>query len=293
MNVLRILEQLGFDISLDLTIFQFHNAEDGSPYEVWKVQNAKTTCVLKKAKGHELEIYATFFNEEISGAPRFLGSTTFGGDDYFLMEYVEGEDLRLCNRDKLTAALDALIDVQSHYWENHEFDRVAVSYEAGLAKCKGRRDYLRDAELEQAYDAFLELYELLPRTLCHDDLLPFNVLVSEGKATLIDWEYAGVLPYPTSLARLIAHGEERNGAFFYMTEDDKLFAVSYYFEHLVKKKGISYADYRKALDNFLLYEYCEWVMLGNKYADADMERYRDYFDKAKTHVRRMKLAGTE
>lgn len=42
--------------------------------------------------------------------------------------------------------------------------------------------------------------------LCHDDLLPFNVLVSEDRAVLIDWEFAGILPSPASFARLIAHG---------------------------------------------------------------------------------------
>ena len=75
----------------------------------------------------------------------------------------------------------------------------------------------------------------------------------------IDWEYAGILPYPTSLARLIAHGEEDESAFFFMTQKDKDYAIDYYYEHLLKEKGIGYNAYRKTLDYFLLYEYCEWI----------------------------------
>ena len=125
--------------------------------------------------------------------------------------------------------------------------------------------------------------------MCHDDLLPFNVLVNGNKATIIDWEYAGILPYPTSLVRLIAHGREEEDAFFYMTEADKSFAIDYYYEHLVKSKGISYEDYRRSVDYFLLYEYCEWIMLGNKYADEDIPRAREYLAKAKDHIRSRSL----
>ena len=111
--------------------------------------------------------------------------------------------------------------------------------------------------------------------------------VSERTATLIDWETAGILPYPTSLTRLIAHGEENESAFFHMTEDDKAFAADYYCEHLLRDKGISYQSYRRSMDLFLLYEYCEWIMLGNKYTDGDMVRYHQYLQKAKKHIRTM------
>ena len=68
-------------------------------------------------------------------------------------------------------------------------------------------------EPERAYEQYLQIYSDVPRTLCHDDLLPFNVLCAKERAVIIDWEYAGILPYPTSLARLIAHCEEDESAF--------------------------------------------------------------------------------
>lgn len=281
----KILAQMGMD-GAEVSVFQ--REEDGSDYEVWKVSAGGRDCVLKKAKGHELAVYSAFFSSDTQGAPRFLKSANVDAEDYFLMEYARGEDLCQCTREKLTKALDALITLQNRYWGDEEHQNVGFSFSESLKGRENRGKFLKDAELEQAYAAYLTLYKTLPRTLCHDDLLPFNVLVSDEGAALIDWEYAGILPYPTSLARLIAHGSEDENAFFSMKEEDKAFAVDYYYEHLLRGKGIDYREYRSALDYFLFYEYCEWIMLGNKYDDADMERYRQYYAKAKAHLQAMK-----
>lgn len=115
----------------------------------------------------------------------------------------------------------------------------------------------------------------------HDDLLPFNIIASDQKAFLIDWESGGVLPYPTSFARLIAHTEENIDALFYMTQADKDFAVNYYYDNLLKEKGISYTDWLNTLEYFLFYEYCEWVFVGNKYNATDGEYYKKYLPIAK------------
>lgn len=73
-----------------------------------------------------------------------------------------------------------------------------------------------------------------------DDLLPFNVLVAPEGARLIDWEFGGILPYPTSLARLLAHGSEDDTQLFVMQESDRQFAIDYYYTHLISQHGISY-----------------------------------------------------
>lgn len=265
----------------------FLSEEDGGAYDVWKVDTGRETLVLKKAKGEELAVYSAFFPGNTPEVPRVLKSCSAEGGDWFLMEFVPGENLCRCTRENLTAALDALIALQIRWWENGELADVGRSYEKSLAGRKTRGQYLCDPELERAYGDYLALYAALPQTLCHDDLLPFNVLVSEERAVILDWEYGGILPYPTSLARLIAHGSGEEGALFFMTEEDRAFAVDYYYRRLVKGKGISYEEYRRAVDLFLLYEYCEWIMLGNRYDDADMERYDRYLELAKTHIAKM------
>lgn len=275
-----VLKRMGIEDVREVT--PFPREEDDTLYEVWKVTTPEGEYVLKKAKQHELAVYQAFFREDLPGVPRFLGSAEAEGESWFLMEYVSGTDLRRCDRGGLSTALDALISLQERFWESPQTD--GYSFEESLQSRKNRGRFLNDPLLEQAYSGFLELYESLPRTLCHDDLLPFNVLVDGNKATIIDWEYAGILPYPTSLVRLIAHGREEEDAFFYMTEADKSFAIDYYYEHLVKSKGISYEDYRRTVDYFLLYEYCEWIMLGNKYPDEEIPRAREYLAIAKAHI---------
>lgn len=266
----------------------FQNQEDGEDYQVWKVTTNDRTLVLKKAKEQEMAVYRDFFTGEVPGVPKFYAAAQAEDADYFLMEYVSGQDLCKCDRAGLKKALDALIGLQDRFWEDPAYSNGGYTFAESLAGREKRGQYLNDTELERAYGTFLELYRSVPRTLCHDDLLPFNVLVSEDGATLIDWEYGGMLPYPTSLARLIAHGVEEEQAFFYMKDEDRAFAIDYYYEHLVCKKGISYTNYRRTLDYFLLYEYCEWIMVGNRHGSTDTERYVYFVKKAKDHVRYMK-----
>ena len=61
-----------------------------------------------------------------------------------------------------------------------------------------------------------------------------------------------------------------------MAAEDRDFAIEYYYEHLVSKHGISYERYRHDLDYFLFFEYCEWIMLGNRYDGRSDERFSYY-----------------
>ena len=284
-RVLEVLRQM--DVRNVVSAAPVRHEEDDSCYDVWMVNAGENSYVLKKAKGCEYSVYTGLLKHAESGVPRLLKAFRFGEEDYLLLEYVQGVDLCKCDRRKLTLVLDALIALQERFWGKTEFDSVAVSFKENLTHRKNRGEYLNDRELESAYASFLALYSMLPRTLCHDDLLPFNVIITEHGAKLIDWETAGILPYPVPLARLIAHGEDSADAFFFMTDADKRFAIDYYYTGLIQGKGIAYGEYRRALDACLLYEYCEWIMLGVKYPNGDMTRYRKYREKAKQHIKNM------
>lgn len=286
MNVNEILLQMGF--CEDVKVTTFKHEEDDADYDVWKIECENAAYVLKKVSENELSVYNTFLASAEYGIPRFCKSINYSGGSFMLIEYIGGHDLRKCTRQSLTAVLDALIYLQNLYWERRELGNICYGFEASLPSRQRRGECLNDRELEQAYGKYLELYSSVPRTLCHDDLLPFNVICAKDRAVIIDWECAGILPYPTSLARLIAHGEEDENAFFYMTQADKNYAVEYYFEHLLKQKGINYNDYRRALNCFLFYEYCEWIMLGIQYNNTDSERFKKYYAKAKEHIKELK-----
>ena len=274
-----------FEKSDNISFSPFVSAEDGAEYDVWRVSSDEKTYVLKKAKESELSVYISYL-KNASGVPRIIESVDFEDENYFIMEYVQGEPALRFDRLAITKALDALIAIQKAFWQTSEIEGAGVSFEESLAHRISRGKYLNDHDLEEAYDEFIDAYKALPRTLCHDDLLPFNIMLSEDSATVIDWEVAGILPYPVPLARLLAHAEESEDAFFYIKNEDKEFATRYYYDNLLKEKGIEEYDFRYSLALFVFYEYCEWIMLGNKYPDADMERYDKYMKKAKELLKR-------
>ncbi len=276
-------------LSESAVITQLRHEEDDTPYQVWRIETDQASYILKEAKASEAETYQSILAAcGGSSIPVLHQAITLEEKTYLLLEYIQGEDLRHCNRAKLTLALDALISLQRNTWNSETFANKGYSFEQALWSCQNRSRYLKDSLLEEVYATFLKVYQSVPRTLCHDDLLPFNVIASDQRAVLIDWEYGGILPYPASFARLIAHGEDTKDAFFYMTQEDRAFAIDYYYEHLLREKGISYSDWRRTLEYFLLYEYCEWVFVGNKYGSTDGEYYKKYLPMARRQAEQIK-----
>ena len=287
MGVIEIINRIdAVSISSDAVITQMKHEEDDGLYQVWRIDDGGNTYILKEAKGNEKEIYDLLISGLKIGAPTLYQSVTHNGKEYLLLEYVDGEDLCKCNRQSLTMVLDVLIEMQKRTWTD-AFDSSGYYYEESLKQREGRKDHLNDSVLEMAYAHFLKVYKKTPRALCHDDLLPFNVICSDKGATLIDWEYGGILPYPTPLARLIAHAEQKDDALFFMTDSDKEFAIEYYYEKLVRDKGITHSEWLNTLDAFLLYEYCEWVFVGNKYDAKNGEYYLKYLPIASDQARKM------
>ena len=142
-------------------------------------------------------------------------------------------------------------------------------------------------DLQYVYQMYLDEFDRIPVTLTHDDLLPFNVLCDGNKAVLLDWNEAGILPYPTALARLIAYGEENESSLFQMKEEDKQFALQYYYDHLISKKGIPYDEYMRTMKLFLFKEYSEWIYCAHLADDFEMEYYKMYEPKARKLAREL------
>lgn len=289
MELREIMEQItAVPLGDSVQVTQLTHEEDGEPYQVWQIDNGDARYILKEAKEKEAEIYQSIL-ADLPGdsVPRIYQTIGEENKVCLLMEYIQGEDLRSCNRRKLNLALNALIALQRKTWEDQTLAGVGYNYERSCKNLENRARYLNNPLLETVFQQFLQVYASVPRTLCHDDLLPFNVIASDNRAVLIDWECGGLLPYPASFARLIAHGEEKENAFFYMTREDKNFAVDYYYENLLKEKGITYAQWRENLAYFLFSEYCEWVFVGNKYGVTDGENFQKYLPLAKEQAGRI------
>ena len=274
MDLSNIIDRIdAVSIPPQAAITQLQHEEDDGSYRVWRIDTENRSYILKEAKGQEGELYRSILTTIPESVPTLYQIITTDNKTYLLMEYIEGEDLCKCDRKKLTLALDALISMQRKTWG---LQQPTEQSEKSFLQRQTRGKYLNDHLLEKAYENFLTVYQTVPQALCHDDLLPFNVIVTAQKAVLIDWEVGGILPYPTSFARLIAHTQDDPSALFCMTQEDKNFAIEYYYDNLLKEKGISYDEWRRTLECFLFYEYCEWVFVGNKYNATDGEYYQKY-----------------
>jgi len=279
------IEKLMGLFNLRGTYERIKHFDDDDYYDVWRVQVDDKKYIIKKTKEFEADIYNTIFKEGEKFVPEYFGKAYLDGNvlfenEYIMIENIEGENLNYCTREKLIKFLDALIFLQDKYWQNETFNNICYNVKNSLLDRIERGKFIKDEKIERYYEKYLNLYKNAPRTLCNDDMLPFNALVNEENSVIIDWEESGILPYLNSFARFISHTEEKADALFYMKEADKAFAVEYYYEHLLKKKGIEYQEYREQLNLFTIYEYCEWIMLYNKYENASREMYEKYKAKA-------------
>ena len=261
-TVLHIASRM-LDFSDPVDVSQIPYEECDGFYSVWKITDARGSYLLKRtASETELAIYRKLRNR-IDTLPTFYGATEYRGKPYLLLEFVEGHNLMHTTRNDLGRVLDAMIRMQDMFWGSKQ--RVGEPFPAALQSCLNRKAYLKETVLIDAFTRFEAMYRALPRTLCHNDFLPFNVIVGTERTAFIDWEYCGILPYPVMLARLLAHTSEHGETPFFMTQQDRDFAIETYYDRLIRKKGISRADYLAAMNAFLFYESLEWVYVYRKY----------------------------
>ena len=243
--------------------------EDGAEYSVWKITTDDGVLVLKDASTREAETYHAFF--PLGGPVPKIYSYCKG---HLLMEFIDGHTLSRCSRKDLILTLDALIAIQKQHWNNAALSAIGYGFEQSYPNREKRLPYMED--LGDCYKDYLEAFRSVPRTLCNDDLLPFNIVISGDRAVILDWEYGGILPYPCSIARLLAFGEENEHAMFFMTREDRIFAVEYYYENLVSQMGIGYDAYIRTLKLFFFKEYSEWIYCANSSGDFSGAYYQKY-----------------
>ena len=283
-QIRNIINALGHDLSL-LSAETFRAEEDGRAYQVWKLRTDRGDMVLKKTTPEERTVYETFFRDG-GPVPEIYAAGSFESEPYLLMEFVPGESMSVCSRDRLVRVLDALIESQKTWWGDDAHDEVGYGFHKSWPNRRKRLPYM--GELAPAYQAYLDAFKSLPRTLCNDDMLPFNVLADEGRAVILDWEYGGILPWPCAISRFLAFGEEGD-AMFRMTGEDRSFALTYYYEHLIREKGYSREEYDRIMELFFFKEYSEWVYCAAISGDYEMEYYKKYGKKAREMAEKLGL----
>ena len=202
------------------------------------------------------------------------------GDDCMLMEFAEGDDLKSASEDGVRAFAKSLTAVMNAFPMGRCYDdKRYLRYMKRLE----RRALCLDEEpvLKRAFGVFFERQKEIPITLSNGDLLPINVLYDGVKATIIDWEFGGFMPYALDIARFIAHSRP-NGEVtsFKMTDELKRLFLDLVYDGLIVKPAREVFD--RDIKLALLNEYVE--ILEYYLNDRTAERgkvYEDYYPRAK------------
>ena len=251
--------------------------DEGKGYNTYKIVAGDKAYVLKKY-GYpedledEVKQYALLSGLPV---PELLGVA----EGCILMRFVEGDDLKNPSDDGVRALASSLCAVMNAYPMGSEYERAR--YEKYLRRLERRAECLKgEPELAAAFSVFYERQKDIPLTLSNGDLLPINVLYDGEKATLIDWEFGGFMPYALDIARFIAHAtEDGSVTSFRMSREQKSMFLDLMYEGLEVKPGreIYDRDIRLALLN----EYVE--ILEYYFKNPREERgavYEMYYPKA-------------
>lgn len=263
------------EIIFDVEYFPFEETK-GHYKNIYKIVSHFKTYVLKKAKEKELDIYQSVNNASVN-LPYFYGSYHYYGNDYILMEYVLGTNLLKMEKENLIKAINGIIDIQKKYWNSSLI--FGQSKDDALKQRHTRLSYL-PSELKETYARYIDCFNRVPVTFSHEDLLPFNVILNKDRVCFIDLEVGGILPYPTMLARLIAHSEDSKDALFYLSRDNYDFAIDYYYENLIKQQGIKKEEYLRTMNLFIYNELIEWIYVYKKNNFKTNDFYNRYYQKA-------------
>ena len=176
--------------------------DEGNGYNTYKLVCGNRAFVLKKYgypedRDAEVKHYSLLKGLPV---PELVGVA----EGCILMGFVDGDDLKSPTDDGVRAAAESLTAVMNAYPMGREYERER--YERYLRRLEKRAGCLKDEpKLERAFAEFYERQKDIPLTLSNGDLLPINILYDGEKATIIDWEFGGFMPYALDIARFFAH----------------------------------------------------------------------------------------
>lgn len=258
---------------------------DINRYNVYKIYINEDIFVLKKSDDAEIYVYKKLLKEKSFPVPEYFGNIEWAGKKWIIIEFIKGIDLRDFTKEMACACADSVTIILNQYWQNSEEDfeknKVDNRFERYWKRINKRVKCLeKEPELKAAYQIFLKRQLICPRTLCNGDFLQFNAIYQEGKVYLIDWAFAGIMPYSLDIARLIAHGTKDKRTFpFYMNDECKEAYIQEVYDKLTCKPDKE--QYLFDIKLSLLNEYIEFI--EGALNDTSLERgqvFKYYYGEA-------------
>ena len=147
-------------------------------------------------------------DQEGLGVPRFYGTHC----DLLLIERVPGRELYQVGELAIWQRVARWAAALHDCFRGRDVGRPLLSYTPELLRhWEERASALAGVQLV-AYEEAVERLQALPRTLVHGELYPSNVVVTEDRVAVVDWEMAGAGPGVLDLAALVTGWPEDESA---------------------------------------------------------------------------------
>ncbi|MDE7264596.1 MAG: aminoglycoside phosphotransferase family protein [Anaeroplasmataceae bacterium] len=283
LSFLEIVQNILHKKILEFTVEQFCDDGEGEMnwYNVYLITADHKPYVLKKSEVQEISIYQNFLNSNTFKTPIFYGSIEREGSLWILLEYIKGSDLRNFTNEMAYACADSITSIMNAYWQADEKEfqskKCDNRFERYLKRIEKRSLCLaEEPDLAKAYQMFLERQKTCPRTLCNGDFLQYNAIFCEPYVYVIDWAFAGIMPYSLDIARLIAHGTEERTTFpFYMTDEHRKIYIKEVYKGLIQKPD--WEQYLKDIQLSLLNEYIEFIEYELNHPLEERDKVFNYY----------------
>lgn len=274
-SVLKMIKPIP---SEQIHIERFHDNGEGvdRAYNVYKITLYKKVYILKKSDDYEIEVYEKLLAGKKLPVPELMGWALVNNTKWILIEYIEGVDLRRFRKDMAYGCADSLTRIFNMYWQENKFDENKLDnrFERYWTRINKRSECLKnEPKLSFAYSIFLDRQLVCPRTLCNGDFLQCNAIESNKGIVLIDWAFAGIMPYSLDVARLISHGSEKFFPFpFYMTDEYRKIFLNSVYDKLQHKP-----DYKQFIWDVRLSCLNECIeFIESELNDESMERHEGF-----------------
>lgn len=286
-HILNIFRQLQPNIGV-LEICQYYDDSEleGRLYDVYQITSTAKSFVLKKSNKDEVFVYNTFLNNKDLAVPKMFGYVEKEETIWILLEYIEGSDLKNFNHTIALSCAKNLVEIFNMYWQDTDFETYKQDnrFERYFERISRRALCLKNFnKLSKAYSIFLDRQKECPRTLCNGDLLQCNALNSPKGVVIIDWAFAGIMPYSLDVARLIAHGANEDDPFYMTDELREIFLRAVYKD--LQNTRLTYEQFLLDVKLARLNECIEFIENDLNHPDKEKGRYFEYY-----FVRASKLA---
>lgn len=177
-------------------------------YSVYCIKNKNNEqFILKNVLKNEVIMNQIFDKEQITYVPKVIGQIENIANNYWMTsEFVEGPDYTSISPVQAMELGSALSNLTNYFFIKSELlENVISNIETQLRY----KDLIlskinKNTWLYDCYKLHIERFNEIPKSICHDDLLPINIIYDKKKhePKIIDWEHGRKGSYVTDIARV-------------------------------------------------------------------------------------------